>query len=395
VESFCTLDTEGVLKYAGMPFEVGFTKIGNLLSLGTGDATAKGMIQYVEEVIQKAGNDMDKLIIADIEEDNTSSRRAFEVQKFQEQDPSKIQVKYGDTWEDYSTATPDKCVLVSKQVDAKLSDGASDSPDNEELVIEGSGGKGYVENPGSLTAHAKRMAKSFGKGSQLFYNFLSLAMLTSLRTYCDGLDIQYYKKRGHDYAAAPKVEFFTLDGNGRRPVYAWGQHTNPPKAPDENFRDHAGYVMESPITELAAYIEKQWGLDAGFLNHCIVILNETGDQGVPPHSDKHADSQFWNISLGFTRIMEICKSQKGGGGAHVTDLDLLDNSMLYIDRDDNHDYTHAIKHSKDILDGSVRYSIVFRHITERFIPYDEVQAARFRPGGEFFYPYERISTGTS
>ena len=78
--------------------------------------------------------------------------------------------------------------------------------------------------------------------------------------------------------------------------------------------------MESPITELAAYIEKQWGLDAGFLNHCIVILNETGDQGVPPHSDKHADSQFWNVSLGFTRIMEICMAKTGGGGAHVTDL---------------------------------------------------------------------------
>ena len=101
-----------------MPFEVGFTKIGNLLSLGTGDATAKGMIQYVEEVIQKAGNDMDKLIIADIEEDNTSSRRAFEVQGFETQDSAKIQVKYGDGWEDYSTATPDKCVLVSKQVEA-------------------------------------------------------------------------------------------------------------------------------------------------------------------------------------------------------------------------------------------------------------------------------------
>eukprot|EP01046_Picozoa_sp_COSAG06_P046697 COSAG06_NODE_6656_length_2839_cov_3.733577_1_plen_373_part_00 len=118
VESFCTLDTEGALKYTGMPFDVGFTKIGNLLSLGTGDATAKGMIQYVEEVIQKAGNDMDKLIIADIEEDNTSSRRAFEVQGFQQQDSAKIQVKYGDTWGAYSAATPDECVLVSKQVEA-------------------------------------------------------------------------------------------------------------------------------------------------------------------------------------------------------------------------------------------------------------------------------------
>ena len=87
------------------------------------------------------------VIIADIEVDNTSSRRAFKVQGFQEQDASKIQVKCGDAWEDYSTATPDKCVLVSKQVDAKLSDGASDSPGDKELVFEGSDGKGYVEGP--------------------------------------------------------------------------------------------------------------------------------------------------------------------------------------------------------------------------------------------------------
>ena len=72
------------------------------------------MIQYVEEVIQKAGNDMDNLMIADIEVDNTSSRRAFEVQGFREQDASKIQLKYGDTWKDYNTATPDTCVLFSQ-----------------------------------------------------------------------------------------------------------------------------------------------------------------------------------------------------------------------------------------------------------------------------------------
>jgi hypothetical protein len=48
-------------------------------------------------------------------------------------------------------------------------------------------------------------------------------------------------------------------------------------------------------------------------------------------------------------------------------------------------------------DGSVRYSVVFRHIVETegaegFIPYDEAEAARFRPGGDFHYPYERIGS---
>ena len=79
-----------------------------------------------------------------------------------------------------------------------------------------------------------KMVKTFGKGSQLFYNFLTLAILTTLMT-CS----LYYKKRGHNYAAAPKVGFFKLDGNGRRPVYAWGQHTKN----DKNFLDHAGYII--------------------------------------------------------------------------------------------------------------------------------------------------------
>jgi hypothetical protein len=88
-------------------------------------------------------------------------------------------------------------------------------------------------------------------------------------------------------------------------VYAWGQHVDPPTAPGENFRDNAGYIMESPLADVAAYVETHHSLDAGFLNHCIVIINETGKQGVGPHSDKHHDSQFWDISLGHTRTMEI------------------------------------------------------------------------------------------
>ena len=91
-------------------------KIGNLLSLGMGDATAKGMIAYVEEVVEKAGNDMDKLIMADIECDNTSSRKAFEAQKFEETDATKITVKCDDKTMPWKPATDNKCVLVLKDL---------------------------------------------------------------------------------------------------------------------------------------------------------------------------------------------------------------------------------------------------------------------------------------
>ena len=94
-------------------------------SAKAGDIT--GGLPRVTELFEarNPSNPMDKLIIADIEEDNTSSRRAFEVQGFQQQDSAKIQVKYGDGWEDYSTATPDKCVLVCKQVEAAGKAGAA------------------------------------------------------------------------------------------------------------------------------------------------------------------------------------------------------------------------------------------------------------------------------
>ena len=51
VESFCTLDIGGSLEFDVMSgTAIGFVKIGNLLSLGVGQATAKGLLEYVEDV---------------------------------------------------------------------------------------------------------------------------------------------------------------------------------------------------------------------------------------------------------------------------------------------------------------------------------------------------------
>ena len=35
---------------------------------------------------------------------------------------------------------------------------------------------------------------------------------------------------------------------------------------------------------LLSIIESEFDLGVGYLNHCIIIVNESGEHGVPPHS---------------------------------------------------------------------------------------------------------------
>ena len=95
---------------------IGFVKIGNLLSLGVGQATAKGLLEYVEDVVIKGENDMDKLIMADVEETNQGSKRAFETQGFTLVDPSTVKVNIDGELQDWTAATPDNCLLFKKSV---------------------------------------------------------------------------------------------------------------------------------------------------------------------------------------------------------------------------------------------------------------------------------------
>jgi hypothetical protein len=58
VVSACTLETGGTLKLKQETWPRGFLKIGNLLSTGVGNATAKGMLEYVEHVIRESGGEL-------------------------------------------------------------------------------------------------------------------------------------------------------------------------------------------------------------------------------------------------------------------------------------------------------------------------------------------------
>jgi hypothetical protein len=222
---------------------------------------------------------------------------------------------------------------------------------------------------------------NLGSDSLLVNSYLEADLCAELRELCDGAPYQYYQKRGHDYKSAPKVEYFTVDDKGRRPVYAWSQHTE---------LHHAGYAMPPILLTIKGRIETQFGLVPGYLNHCILIVNECGDHGVPPHSDKHKDGQFFDISLGDTMTMVL---RNKCDATVYKELKLTNNSLLAIGKQDNQLLTHEIAKDPNV---QCRYSVVFRRIldtgaknAERFMPVDPAAAARVQPGGDLFVLYER------
>ena len=118
IQTFCTLEDDGSsLRYKGSTER--FVKIGNLISLGTGDATAKGLIGYVEATAEDQ-HWMPQLIVADIEVSNIASKCAFKSQGFVEWDAKMVETRKrrGRKWVPYEVpnAVEEECVLVIKKV---------------------------------------------------------------------------------------------------------------------------------------------------------------------------------------------------------------------------------------------------------------------------------------
>eukprot|EP01048_Picozoa_sp_COSAG05_P004087 COSAG05_NODE_208_length_14084_cov_4.973671_4_plen_260_part_00 len=160
---------------------------------------------------------------------------------------------------------------------------------------------GHIVKKAKLNTQAAQAVdeENIGINSKFINDFLTVDLLQHLRALCDAAPFQLYQKRGHAYKSAPKIEYFTLDAEGRRPVYSWGQHTE---------LHHAGYEMPPILLNIKSIIESEFDLGVGYLNHCIIIVNENGEHGVPPHSDKHKDSQFFDISLGDCMTMVLRKA---------------------------------------------------------------------------------------
>eukprot|EP01050_Picozoa_sp_SAG11_P000614 SAG11_NODE_21_length_25065_cov_3.589081_15_plen_426_part_00 len=118
VVMFCTLDTGGSLSMGKNKDAIPFFKIGNLLSEGNGQASARSLIDYVQFVVH-SDEDLsadDYCIIADIEKTNLSSQRAFSAQGFKQVKLRRIQIMCDGTLQTYSPPTDDPCVLAMKMM---------------------------------------------------------------------------------------------------------------------------------------------------------------------------------------------------------------------------------------------------------------------------------------
>ena len=136
VVSFCTLDLGGAVVFNKSPSPTPVVKVGNLLSRGTGNATAKGLLEYVEHVVKtdETLSRESNNIIADIEVTNTASRRAFETQGFKEIDVATVeQVTKKNKRVPWAAPTDEQCILVHKYIsdDDDDDDSESDSDDSD------------------------------------------------------------------------------------------------------------------------------------------------------------------------------------------------------------------------------------------------------------------------
>ena len=131
--------------------------------------------------------------------------------------------------------------------------------------------------------------------------------------------------------------------------------------------------MPQILLHIKIIIESEYDLGAGYLKHCTIIVNESGEHGVPPHSNKHKDNQFFDISLGDRMTMVL---RKVADKSVYKEIQLANNLLLAVGKKDNQALKHEIVKDPKVL---CRYSVVFRHIidtsakeAERFMPVDLV-----------------------
>ena len=213
---------------------------------------------------------------------------------------------------------------------------------------------------------------------------------------------------------APKAEFYLLDAEGRRPHYKWIQL---------NVFNHVGQQMPPILRMLCEKLNIDFGLEGDDrFNHCLIICNEQSGTGTdahcaPPHADKIQKGFFVDLSLGYTRPMQLIDVNSE---AVVASQPLASGSAAYISAEDNGHlvqgiqkrkgdpkvengrYMHAVPVDPDQPIDQPRFSLVFRPITdhpkgqkrgEHLAPVDEEQAARVRPGGDLFRPYNPLCRG--
>ena len=233
----------------------------------------------------------------------------------------------------------------------------------------------------------------------------------------------------------PKAEFWVTieqDGQKQRPVYYWKEGTD---------FYHAGYeiVQGTVVRRLLDKINHDFGLEGrNKINSLMLIIDDQGWHHAPPHADGHRTGGFFDISLGYSRDVQLLKPDTPAEWDKVTASHVLasqgtaNGSLLRVTPHDNgfrgEDGTTRLPKAKHgvppdteqdrqlarVLDSLsqlsdddlkarllalTRISIVGRAITSRsdglqkgehFKPIDDKAAARVREGGAKWKPYKPL-----
>ena len=233
----------------------------------------------------------------------------------------------------------------------------------------------------------------------------------------------------------PKAEFWVTieqDGQKQRPVYYWKEGTD---------FYHAGYeiVQGTVVRRLLDKINHDFGLEGrNKINSLMLIIDDQGWHHAPPHADGHRTGGFFDISLGYSRDVQLLKPDTPAEWDKVTASHVLasqgtaNGSLLRVTPHDNgfrgEDGTTRLPKAKHgvppdteqdrqlarVLDSLsqlsdddlkarllalTRISIVGRAITSRsdglqkgehFRPIDDKAAARVREGGAKWKPYKPL-----
>lgn len=190
---------------------------------------------------------------------------------------------------------------------------------------------------------------------------------------------------------APKIEYYILDDDGKRPLYRWGQT-------EEMY--HAGYEMPQELRALADRIQAE---SKERVNHCIIIFYEDGGaQYAPAHKDKAKgvnampgtpldmaeNGSFFVLSLGAEREFTLQKTRAEPPMLLSSDVvwakSLRSGSLLKVSAIDNQKLYHAVH--KQPRRGA-RYSIIFRTI-KTHVPVD-AKAAEIANGSARHFSKKR------
>jgi alkylated DNA repair dioxygenase AlkB len=190
-------------------------------------------------------------------------------------------------------------------------------------------------------------------------------LLTEIKVYPEWLTVDARQNLQHLFER--KYDTVKMRGNYMKRTKAWMSDRRVDQdgntlVPDYKFPGSEQMPDQEPwdpaVEHLRELIHKQFGKRT---NQAILTFY-TADSAISAHQDKHSNSEFWIVSLGYPRTLEISEL---GSGRIVQGLPMLDRSLVYVSKRVNDTYKHGFAAlSVKPSEHNTRISIVFRELTE-------------------------------